>query len=63
MGCLQSSCDCEKNHLEDSSEESILSEINISKFKLMPYLGVGGSGLVRAAKKINGIDKNIGKII
>ena len=43
---------------KESSEEY---DVKISSFTLLPYLGVGGSGLVRAAKKITGAGKNQGE--
>lgn len=75
MGCVQSACDfdvCLKanvlrhtnytvsNNDDDGSDASSRS-IGIDSFRLMPYLGLGGSGVVRAAKKLGGHDHGQGQ--
>ena len=67
MGCVQSACDfdmCLKaqvsRKLISDDDDSDTNIISIDSFKLMPYLGIGGAGVVRAAKKLGGHDNGQG---
>ena len=57
MGCVQSICE-QESVCDLSPRKSEAGTVDISSFKLLPYLGIGGSGLVRAAKKLTGEDRN-----
>lgn len=58
MGCVQSICEQESVCDYLSPRQSEAGTVDLSNFQLMPYLGIGGSGLVRAAKKLTGADRN-----
>lgn len=67
MGCVQSSCEtfvvdsCLGSNFsmqQTAGDDDYGNDVTIDSFKLMPYLGVGGSGLVRAAKKLKGCGAN-----
>ena len=57
MGCIQSAFEPE-NCIAECFSPDDGQVVNLGKFKLMPYLGIGGAGLVRAVKKVDGLDGN-----
>jgi len=58
MGCVQTVFDLEEEPFSDCLTPTETGIVDITKFKLMPFLGIGGSGLVRAVKKLTGQDRN-----
>jgi len=62
MGCV-TSCELDSGSIGCTLDDDDKLIISLGNFKLMPYLGIGGSGLVRAAKKLDGRDTSTGFMI